>query len=601
MDIAVKKEAYSSGKDEQDRLRHQQRSNELAERVKELNCLYGISNLFETEGASLPWIMQRAVNLIPAAWQYPDYACARIILGRRQFKTDPFEETRRRQSEQIAINGEPIGKVEVFYRGDYPGSEAGLFLEEESKLLKSIAQRLGKVYWLKQAEEYLRESEERYRILTEHVDEGVTLIHRRNFAYVNPAFCELFRLESPEALVGKPFRNPGVEAADIIKAAYKAAPKTTSSKKAPQEVCLKHKGRDRWIQAYHIPITYKGTPALLSTFKDITNLKRREIEAQQKARTLQQENLALKGALRERYRLGPIIGKSAAMQEVYELILRAASSDSSVTIFGESGTGKELAAREIHEHSPRKRGRFIAVNCGAIPESIFEREFFGHCRGAFSGAHANAPGFLDMADGGTLFLDEIGELTVTMQVKLLRALEGDGYYPVGGTVCKHADIRIISASNTPLQERVRAGLMRKDFFYRVQVIQINLPPLRERREDMPLLIEHFASKHSRSRDVHLPGHILEVLMSHDWPGNVRELRNVLERWFTLNKIDFLDKSGVQEGSLKALGMRAAVKEFEINLISRTLNQCGGNQSLAARLLGISRRSLFRKLQGHGTK
>ncbi|HSW40697.1 MAG TPA: PAS domain S-box protein, partial [Acidobacteriota bacterium] len=286
MGIAVKKEASSSGKDEQDSLRHQQRSNELAERVKELNCLYGISNLFETEGASLPWIMQRAVNLIPAAWQYPGHACARITLGRRQFKTDPFEETQRRQSEQIVINGEPIGRVEVFYRGSFPGSEAGLFLEEESKLLKSIAQRLSKVYWLKQAEEYLRESEERYRILTEHVDEGVTLVHRRNFAYVNPAFCELFSLESPEALIGQPFRQPGVGAVDSIKAAYKAALKTTSSKKVPQEVCLKHKGRDRWIQAYHIPITYKGTLALLSTFKDITNLKRREIEAQQKARTL---------------------------------------------------------------------------------------------------------------------------------------------------------------------------------------------------------------------------------------------------------------------------------------------------------------------------
>jgi PAS domain S-box-containing protein len=585
---------------EHDRTGEANRSHELAERIKELNCLYGISNLFETEGASLSWIMQRAVNLIPGAWQYPDYACARITLGRREFQTDHFAESPHRQSADIVIKGEPVGKVEVFYRDDCPGCRPDLFLPEETKLLGSIAQRLGKVCWLKQTEEYLRESEARYRILTEHVDEGVTLVHRRSFAYVNPAFCRLFGLESPEALVGKPFCRPDTGSVDAIKAVYSAAPAPGARKKASRELRLAHKGQDRWIQVLHIPITYKGTAALLSTFKDITALKQREIDAQQKAQSLQQENLALKGSLRERYRLGPIIGKSSAMQEIYELILRAAASDSSVTIFGESGTGKELTARAIHDYSSRKRARFVAVNCGAIPETLFEREFFGHCKGAFSGAHADAPGFLDMADGGTLFLDEIGELTSTLQVKLLRALEGDGYYPVGGAVCKHADVRIISASNTPLQEKVRAGLMRRDFLYRVQVIQINLPPLRERREDLPLLIEHLSGKHSNSGETRLPGHVLESLMAHDWPGNVRELRNVLERWFTLSKIDFIDKPSRQGASFEAKRMRAAVREFEINLIRRTLKQCGGNQSMAARLLGISRRSLFRKLQENET-
>ncbi len=569
---------------------------DLAERVKELNCLYGISNLFETEGASLSWIMQRAVNLIPAAWQYPEHACARITLGDSQFTTDQFQETCRRQSEHINVNGEQIGVVEVFYRTECPEGKPHLFLDEESRLLKAIAERLGKVYWLKQAEDYLRESEERYRILTEHVDEGVTLIHDEHFSYVNPAFCALFDLPSPGALTGKAFCFPDCGSVEDIKAAFDTVHPADSRKKTTLELRLHRNNQERWIQAYHIPITYKGSPALLSTFKDITSLKQRELEAKKIAHSLRRENLALKDSLRERYRLGSIIGKSPAMQEVYELILRAAASDSFVAIFGESGTGKELAARAIHEHSRRKRGRFITVNCGAVPETIFEREFFGHRRGAFSGAYSDAPGFLDKADKGTLFLDEIAELTPNMQVKLLRAIEGNGYFAVGDTVSRRSDVRIISASNTPLYEKVRSGRMRNDFFYRIQVVQINLPPLRERREDIPLLVEHFSK--GRDSKTYLPGHVMDRLIGYDWPGNVRELRNVLERWFTLQQLDFLDGPNGQarEEDLVPSKMRDTVKKFENSLINQALSQSGGNQTRAARLLGISRRALFRKLQ-----
>lgn len=594
------RDSQASGQEMLAALEH--RSNELAERIKELNCLYGISNLFETEGASLPWIMQRAVNLIPAAWQYPEHACARVTLENRQFSSDNFEETHWHQAEDITIDGERIGIVEVFYRIKPHIEEGMLFLDEESQLLRSVAQRLGKVFRLKQVEGYLRESEERYRILTEHIDEGVTLIHDQHFAYTNTAFCELFDLSAPEELTGKPLCRPDSGAVDDIRTAFGTVPSPGSENKLAQEFCLRRHGQDRWIQAFHIPIAYKETPALLSTFKDISALKQREIAAQQMAIALKRENLALKDSLRERYRLGPIIGKSPAMQEVYELILRAAASESCVTIFGESGTGKELVARAIHEHSPRKRGRFIPVNCGAIPETIFEREFFGHRKGAFSGAYADAPGFLDMAHEGTLFLDEIAELSLNMQVKLLRAIEGAGYFAVGDTANRHSDARIISASNTPLHEKVWAGHMREDFFYRIQVIQINLPPLRERREDIPLLVEHFTLKRSdRIGKRSLPGHVMDSLTSYDWPGNIRELRNVLERWFTLNQLAFTDRPNrraSEEGS-RAAKMRPAVKEFEKDLIVQALNQNSGNQTHAARALGISRRSLFRKLQLYG--
>ena len=179
------------------------------------------------------------------------------------------------------------------------------------------------------------------------------------------------------------------------------------------------------------------------------------------------------------------------MQEVYELILKAAATEACVAVFGESGSGKELVAHAIHDHSAQKSKRFVAVNCGAIQESLFEREFFGHRKGAFSGAHADAPGYLDMADGGTLFLDEVSELTLNMQAKLLRAIDGGGYRPIGGTETILTDFRIISASNVILSEKVTSGHMRNDFFYRIQVIQIQLPPLRDRKQDIPLLVEHF--------------------------------------------------------------------------------------------------------------
>ena len=237
------------------------------------------------------------------------------------------------------------------------------------------------------------------------------------------------------------------------------------------------------------------------------------------------------------------------------------------------------------------------MNCGAIQESLFEREFFGHLKGAFSSAHADAPGYLDLADGGTLFLDEVSELTVNMQATLLRAIEGGGYRAVGGTQSHKADFRIISASQTALDDNVRKGLMRNDFYYRIQVIQIQLPPLRKRKQDLPLLVEHFLRRMKTPAGLtRIPGHIMDLLITHDWPGNVRELRNVLQRYVTLGHLDFLSPDQTAE-SLPAddeLNLRKATLELERRLISKALAQAGGNRTKAATLLGISRRALFRK-------
>jgi PAS domain S-box-containing protein len=572
--------------------------NALAERIKELNCLYGISNLFENQDVSLEWIMQRAVDLIPAAWQYPEQACARIRLDGREYVSRHFQATQWHQSTAIVLNDRRVGDVAVYYLEPPPECREKPFLEEEDRLLQAIGERLSKVLWLKRAEEALRESEVRYRTLAEQITEGVALVQEGRFCYVNPAFCRLFEVPAADDLRDREVKRPPAGNAAEIARLYGARTDAEGASRIEEVHSLNRSDKTYWIQVCHSPITYRGRAALLSSFKDITEIKEAQMAAQEMADQLHDENLVLRSSLKERFRLGNILGRAPSMQTVYELILKAAATDASVAIFGESGSGKELVAHAIHDHSPRKEGRFVAVNCGAIQETLFEREFFGHRKGAFSSAHSDLPGYLDMADGGTLFLDEVGELTTNMQAKLLRAIEGGGYRPVGATESRTADFRMISASNTLLSEKVAAGHMRQDFYYRIQVIQIEIPPLRQRKQDIPLLTEHFLRQMMAPAGLtRVPGPIMDVLMEYDWPGNVRELRNVLQRYVTLGHLEFL-APGTESMSAPpptGLDLGRATHDLEKAYIARALRQTGGNRSQAAQLLGISRRALFRKL------
>ncbi|MBC2709934.1 MAG: sigma-54-dependent Fis family transcriptional regulator [Desulfosarcina sp.] len=573
--------------------------NALAERVKELNCLYGISNLFENQDVSLSWIMQRAVELIPAAWQYSENACARISLDGQEYTSKNFKPTRWHQNTKIVLNGKFVGEVDIYYIQPPPEVDSGPFLEEEDRLLRAIGERLSKILWLKRSEEALMESEERYRVLTEQVAEGVALVQSARFCYVNPEFCKMFNVPSAKEMVDGLVHNPPAGNADEIARLYGSRPEDGIIAAKVEEIHrLTRSEKTFWIQVCHSPITFKGRAALLSTFKDVTEIKEQQMAAQRTADLLNHENRVLRSSLKERYRFGDIIGRSPVIQEVYELILKAAATDASVAIFGESGSGKELVAHAIHDHSSRKNERFVAINCSAIQKSLFEREFFGHRKGAFSSAHADSPGYLDMADGGTLFLDEVSELTVNMQAKLLRAIEGGEYRPVGSTENISADFRIISASNTALSAKVNSGQMRNDFFYRIQVIQIQLPPLRNRKQDIPLLVEHFLRKmETPSGTARVPGHIMDILIEYDWPGNVRELRNVLQRYITLGHLEFLSPDPeVRMAPIETeLNLRGAVQQLEKSLISKALRQASGNRTRAADLLGISRRALFRKM------
>ncbi|MFZ5482130.1 MAG: sigma-54-dependent transcriptional regulator [Myxococcota bacterium] len=315
-----------------------------------------------------------------------------------------------------------------------------------------------------------------------------------------------------------------------------------------------------------------------------------------------------------------LIGLTPSMQRVYALVEKVADSPTTVLLIGESGTGKELVARALHANSSRRDEPFITVNCGAIPENLFESELFGYEKGAFTGAVTSKPGRFELADGGTLFLDEVGELPRDMQVKLLRALQERMVERVGGLKPQAVDVRVIAATNVDLQQAVAAGRFREDLFYRLNVIQIRLPPLRERKEDIPLLVEHFLTRFNQrlgKRVTRVDSEAMNVLLGHAWPGNIRQLENVIERGVLLSDADSLGAEALPgfENVASApaaadldgegLGLKDLVRvhtaKVERQLIQRCLEQEGGNVTRAARRLGISRKSLQLKMKEYNLR
>ncbi len=321
------------------------------------------------------------------------------------------------------------------------------------------------------------------------------------------------------------------------------------------------------------------------------------------------ENRSLKQEIRNLTKR-EIVGSSPALRRVLDIANQAAPSNATVLVLGESGTGKELIARHIHDRSARAAGPFVAVNCSAIPETILEAELFGHERGAFTGAHDRRQGRFAKAAGGTLFLDEIGELSPAVQVKLLRVLQEGEYEPVGGDTVI-ADVRVVAATNRDLTAEVEAGRFRADLFYRLNVIAVTAPPLRSRREDVPLLVDHFlgvyCAKNGRTR-LTPPRDVVQLLSDYRWPGNVRELENVVERAVVLCRGDALTvedlpdtirHAAAVEPSTISFSVGTPLEEVERRLIRETLRQADGDKSVAAQLLGISARTVYRKLAEMG--
>ncbi|MBW1685781.1 MAG: sigma 54-interacting transcriptional regulator [Deltaproteobacteria bacterium] len=319
--------------------------------------------------------------------------------------------------------------------------------------------------------------------------------------------------------------------------------------------------------------------------------------------------LALERKLDNKYRLDDIVSKNAEMERIFALLPLLAESDSTVLISGESGTGKELAAKAIHNHSPRGKRPFVPISCAAMPDTLLESELFGYKKGAFTDAKRDKPGRIAQADGGTLFLDEIADLAKPLQVKLLRFLQERVYEPLGATGPVQANVRVISASNRDLSEMIRQGEFREDLYFRLNVVEIRLPPLRERSEDIPLLVEHFVRRFRTAKRRHIEGiedDALALLVRYPFPGNIRELENIIERAFVVCQRNLIDVRSlpdyVQErrpGDRLGKGAGALLKNAEAKLIVRTLKKHRGNRTRAAEELGIHRVTLFRKLKKYG--
>jgi len=337
-------------------------------------------------------------------------------------------------------------------------------------------------------------------------------------------------------------------------------------------------------------------------------------------RRLASENAYLRSQLEERYQFGGILGRSRPMQTLFQLLETVARSSSTILITGETGTGKEVVARAIHHNSPRRTHRFVALNCSAIPETLLEAELFGHVRGAFTGAVGTRQGRFEQAHKGTLFLDEVGTMSPALQVKLLRALQEREFERVGDNQTIKVDVRVIAATNSDLTRMVAEGTFREDLYYRLNVIPIQLPPLRDRRDDIPLLVKHFLAKFAPGSSVHASQSAMRALMAYDWPGNVRQLENAMERAVALcagrSEIDVGDlppeaqqapdasRSRYVEFPEEGLDLPQYLATIERDLIQDALDRTNGNRNRAADLLRIKRTTLVEKLkriQGPGIR
>lgn len=472
---------------------------ELEERKKELNCLYTISKIAETENLDIDSLMQQVVDIIPLSLRYPDISVAKAVVFDKPYENRPHAPNQWKISAPIVSSGKKKGELTLYLTRKPDQNLQKPFLKEEQDLINAVCERIGKIIERIQTNEQLKELEARY-------------------------------------------------------------------------------------------------------YRDITQKKEKEYQ-------VNQENIRLRSTIKDRCRFQNIIGMSSAMQNVYDQILTAAGSDANVSIYGESGTGKELVARAIHDMSPRNADAFVTINCGAIPEPLMESEFFGYKKGAFTGAAFDKHGYLDLADTGTLFLDEIGDLPLSMQVKLLRAIDGGGYYPIGSQSKHTSDFRIVAATNKNLKQLLGEGFMREDFYYRIQVIPIFLPPLKDRKEDIPLLVDYFTDIYAQSSPFKkIPNHITAQIFSHDWPGNIRELQNVLLRFFSTGEFEISNmivnprksadvNRSVQIGD-NSNNLSHTIEMVEKEQIVNALQSTNWHRSCAAEKLGISRSTLFRRMKKH---
>jgi len=449
-----------------------------------------------------------------------------------------------------------------------------LLVDDEAAFREAIAERLG---------------EHRFRV--EQAGSGEEALERLNEFAFDVLITDL--------------RLPGVDGRQVLDEAFS---------RYPEIIAIVITGFGTVREA--VEVTRLGAEGFITKpfqFEELLH----ELHAAMEKRRLKAENAYLRAQLHDRFRLDGMVGRTAIMMELVELLRTVAATSSTVLVSGETGTGKELAARAIHDASPRRSQRFVAINCSAIPETLLEAELFGHVRGAFTGAVANRQGRLEQAHRGTLFLDEVGTMSAALQAKLLRVLQSREFERVGDSQTIKVDVRVIAATNSDLRKLVEEGVFREDLYYRLNVIPVRVPALRERRADVPLLAQHFLDRLAKDATpprgrVTIGQDAQQALMAFGWPGNVRQLENVMERTFALSPgraqmtaADLPDEVRQARATVEprefvlpeeGIELEQLVSSFEHTLIRRALERTGGNKRQAAELLHLKRTTLIEKLK-----
>ncbi len=524
-----------------------------------------------------------------------------ILLDVRLPDTDGFEVCRRLKRDEELRNipvlfmtgvSELDGKLEGFRAGGADYITKPFQLEE-------VLARIGTHMTVRRLQRALEEEKERFKGLSDATLEGILFHDRGRIVEVNRSlermlgYCrEEMTKRDVRDLLAPEFRSVSDE---LAVSEEERVFEARGQRKDGTEIALEIQNR---------PVRYRDRNLQVVALRDISWRKTLERETRQ----LASENIVLKASLSKRDRLGELVGSGPAMQKAYERLLKAAVTDAPVIVYGETGAGKELAARTIWQLSEKYSKVFVPVNCAAVQEPLFESQFFGYRKGAFTGATRDQPGFFDRAKDGTLFLDEVGELSLAMQAKLLRVLNNGEYTPVGATKSRIADVRIIAASNQPLRTMVANGKFREDLFHRLHVIAIEMPPLRRHMEDIPLLIDHFlgildpqgATRRS------LPDEIVDRFEEYDWPGNVRELVNEIQRYIAMDEVELHSPLLSEYSSEDASGPSAPEQPlhekllaFERKIIADALCSADGNRFKASERLRVPLPTLYRKIQKYG--
>ncbi len=477
------------------------------------------------------------------------------------------------------------------------GIEGMLKTKEEAVLpvlVSVMPEKEGYVFTLRNVYEYVyllkRLAEERnfMEAILESIAEGVFTIDREwRITSCNRAFEEITGYKREEVI--------GKKCGDVIRSSEcgKECPLRRAMEKREKvtnrEVVIKRKDGKRIPVSVNATILYDASGeaiGVVETLRDLSEIKR------------------LMREVSERYRFGNLIGKSREMQRVYEKLEIVAPTDSNVLIVGETGTGKDLVARMIHYNSKRKNKPFVKINCAAIPENLLESELFGYKKGAFTGAVEDKPGKFELADGGTIFLDEIGDMSLSLQAKLLRVIEEKEFERLGDVETRKVDVRIIAATHRDLRKLMEEGRFREDLFYRLNVVTIYLPPLRERIEDIPLLVDHFIKQFSQKMGKEVKGveeDVMDFFIDYPWPGNVRELEHVIEHAMIHAKGAFIKPSDLPEYLFEKEREGKKIEDVEREHIERILREVGWSMQKASKALGISRTTLWRKIKKYGIK